>query len=106
MAKKIDVKEKGSFNASVEVENGMVNFSFRWLPAGNIWIMDVTGPGINVHGTRVVSGVNILRQHTGRQVGTPWALVVMGSPPVDPMFDDDFYSGRQVAYLVEGDLVS
>lgn len=79
-------------------EKQAIRFSLSYRPRVRSWFLDLVYGTFEVDGLRMARGVNMLRNYR-----LPFGLAVYVSDDLDPMFVDDFATGRAVMYLLSED---
>ena len=74
-----------------------ITFSLRYRPAIQGWFFDLIWKNYTVNGIRLVNSINLLRQWHDI---FPFGLAVTSTDILDPLYIDDFTSGRIKVYLL------
>ena len=75
-----------------------VDFGFRFMPNNKGWYFSITYGTFSLFNRRVVTGVNMLR---GFRNLLPFGFACTTKDNYEPMFLDDFSSGRANFYLLD-----
>ena len=86
----------------VAIDGGSyARFRFRFHPRVEQWNLDVSWQDQEVNGIRIVASPNMLSQYASR---FPFGVLVQVSDGLEPMFINDFVSGRVlIAILSEAE---
>ena len=79
---------------------GTIKLTLKYRPAIQMWFMDISYNGIDINGLRVCLGLNLLRQWKNI---LDFGILVKGI--IEPMFIDDFSTGRVTMMLLNTDEV-
>jgi hypothetical protein len=78
-------------------DGSVVQFEFNFLPAVQLWMMNVTYGSFQANGITLVSHPNILREFRNN---IPFGLALTSADGFDPLDISDFISGRIVLYVL------
>ena len=78
---------------------GSFSITLEYIEASQGWTYALSyGDNFSINGMRLVCGFNILRQW--RNI-LPFGLAVISEDGYEPVFQDDFYTGRVSVYVLD-----
>jgi len=80
--------------------DGTIKLTLKYRPAIQMWFMDIAYNNININGIRICQNLNLIRQWKNI---LDFGILVRGS--LEPMFIDDFSSGKAEILLLNTDEV-
>jgi hypothetical protein len=81
----------------INISSGLIKFTARFLPASQIWLIDIEYKTFVVYGLRLCNNVNIL--HKFRKI-IPFGLAVTVSDGTEPFLINDLESERVILYVL------
>ncbi len=86
----------------VPIDEGIITLTFRFMPAAQMWFVDIEFDEFVARGMRVVQTLNLLVQYSEN---IPFGLLVESTDDGDPFLINDFSSERIVMNVLSSDEV-
>jgi hypothetical protein len=95
--------EADQLSKVVLADGSVVAFEFIYLPAIERWSFNFSHPDLTVNSLILCAGPNVLRDY--RNI-IPFGLSVLSTDGADPVYIEDFTSGRITVYVLDADEVA